>query len=542
MRALYGVILLAALAAMSCKGRNDRGQVGALPPPPALPRVDGGTVAPPSVGAPRGLAAASRALERLAPDRRFLLALDQVDRIFDGASTSHAVARPTTDGTWSVETTDKSGAMTAVAQLPDDADFEPLMDAVAAYAARHALPATTPKSSAPRPLPAEVVEIPIAHRAVAALAAADAAWKKPSDRPLAARRATSALVGLFFGTYDKIEIADELPARAIATAAIARALGARPSASVEALLARLLGYGAAGIRLAPDTATDAAAAYAAWDDVRLLKIARTSPFGKVAWLRRLVLQDDSPAARAWIERELPRERMTVPVMAIQSMAHAQLETDAALAAQFPPIALAEAMDASGDLAHESGPAHERAIAALAGTAGSFDAATAALGTSRSGILLAYDKAVAALPRREGPFRDSGFERDYLDTNMVSAMTAIQQYYAQSLGSPTAAADWANGLAEPVAPRTQAFRTFFTATVAGVTTAKPSDVAAHVTAASPLGARGRAAAGDGARARGRTRCGDHAGARVGARLVPHRTRRACRRSRAAQLPYLSSPSP
>jgi hypothetical protein len=492
MRALYGVFVLAALAATSCKGRNDRGELGALPPPPPLPRVDGGTVAAPAVGAPRGLAAASRALERLPPDRRFLLALDQIDRMIDGQTTSaHAVARSNADGTWSIERTDKAGTTSAVAQVPDSADFEPLMDAVSAYAARRALPAVAAKSSTPKPLPIERVDVPIGHKAFAALAAADQAWKRPSERPLAARHAASALVGILFGTYDKLDIVDELPARAVAAVALARALGAPTAPSVVALLGRILGYGAAGIRLSPETATDAAASYARFDDAALLAVARSSPFGKLAWLRRLALEDDGPAQRAWVDHELAHERLTVPVLALSTLGSAQLEMAGALAAQFPPIALAEAMDASADLAKDSGPAHERAVAALSVKGeGTFEAAAAALGTSRSAFLLAYDKAAAALPAREGPFRDSGLERDYLDTNMVAAMTAVEHYYLGSLGSPTAAAEWVNALAEPAAPRTRAFRTFFAASVGAVSTGKAIDTAAYVTSESPLGAHGR----------------------------------------------------
>jgi hypothetical protein len=486
MRALCCGVLLAALAATSCRGRNN-GKAGTLPPPPALPSVDGGTNAAPASGAPRALAAAIRAAEQAPPDRRFLLAFGEIDRLLDGVAGTQVVARRTADGGWAIESTRKDGAPTPIAQLPDGADFEPMMDALAAYASRRAQPAATPKSSPPAPLAKADLDVPMAHEAFASLSAADAAWKTPAERPLAARRATNALVGLVFGTHDKLEVADELRARAIATAAVARALGARPPASVEALLARVLGYGAAALRLAPDTPNDAVAAYAADDDVRLLKLARSSTFARHAWLRRLVQHQDPPGIRAWIDRELARERLTVPLMAAQTMQSVspQLETYVELAARFPAVALAEALDAT-DLAKEVGPAHARVSTALAGKDDRTDAALAAVGTSRGSILLAYDAAVASLPRRDGPFRDTGLERDYLDTNMVAAMTSVERYYVYGLGSPELSAREVGALLEPTSPRTKAFRVFFQVTVAATSSGKPDGPIAHITATSPLG--------------------------------------------------------
>jgi hypothetical protein len=124
------LIVLVVLCACSRKKKD----APTLPTAPPIPVVDGGVViGKPVVGAPRELAARLRAKEVLGPDRRFLRALAQVDRVM-GRPVVKYEASSSNDGHWLV----RAGSPTApvVADVPNMADYGPLMEAVKGHAAR----------------------------------------------------------------------------------------------------------------------------------------------------------------------------------------------------------------------------------------------------------------------------------------------------------------------------------------------------------------------------------------------------------------------
>ncbi len=473
---LIAVVLL--FVACSRKDRSNE-NAPALPPPPAVPVADGGAgPSKPLSGAPRALAANVREPEAIRPDRRFLLALAHVDRILGRAAGAYEAKREA-DARWTIT----NGATSVASGLDRFPDYRALMEIVQRHATGDAKVAPQRDAVANGP-----VDIPIGDAALAQLDLADSLWA--SDRKKAARAAAIALTGLLFGSEDLLEVADELSARAIAATAVAKALGAELGGA-EAVLARILGYGTTGKELAPAGDDDVAAAYAAFDDARLFKSARKTSFARLAWLRRLGFKDDRPGMRAWLDREYGAGAWSIPVLARIVRTSTDLEAARSLERSYAPVVLLDVLSAGADAKTAKVQKARVAKDARSTSQGPGDAIMSALGIERSQLLVQYEAAIAKLPPRSGVFRDATFDRDYFDGNMISAMTAVHDYYGDSLGSSEAVVREAQSLVLPAdGARTKAFHTWFSTMAATQSNEQPMKLVRHVTAPSPLGAAAR----------------------------------------------------
>jgi tetratricopeptide (TPR) repeat protein len=220
-RFLWGVAGLLTLLVLSYFGKRGasgvaRRQVSPAPVPAVLS-------APPA-----GMRAAYHTSYRLRPDRRFLLAVEEVARLFGRDTSPSRASAEFLDGRWRIRL-----GNTEVGNLPELPDFPDFLTALKAWAktasrdTRAAGGGPAPSTSAPNRWDT--------------LGDLDRQWK---EQPSAAilRSAAAQLSWLALESLDKLEIADVIPARALAALAMAEAMGGESAPREECLLAEAMDY------------------------------------------------------------------------------------------------------------------------------------------------------------------------------------------------------------------------------------------------------------------------------------------------------------
>ncbi|HTK32063.1 MAG TPA: tetratricopeptide repeat protein [Candidatus Saccharimonadaceae bacterium] len=333
---IYGALAIAAAAAfLWLRPHGESAPTLAAPAPLDAPVADDGPI-------------------RLAPDRRLLLAVGEVDRLTHGHAT-HAIAR-FERGAWRV-----SVASDVVGTLPEYPTFEDGLDLAARHAAS-ALAATPTDSAAAHP---EIDQALAADRPLRALLAADRDWKAGRRDAALHAGAAHALVHLAAETNDLVGIADGIAARALAELAVCRALHVTGLERDEALLAARLGYGAEASTIAgalPDG--DPVRHYVLHDDARLARLASgpgASAEARSLELRRLAENGDDLGYESFATRYFMSDStLSLPAMAAGlSLAAFDAQMPSAMAVlltieydlrvYWPPTPIA-AMSNGGDLA------------------------------------------------------------------------------------------------------------------------------------------------------------------------------------------------
>jgi len=277
------------------------------PPAPRDARavvVPEGARAPLSAGefpsTPQELREALAARTRLAPDRRALLALSELNRLQNAVPVTTQARFD--DGRWHV--TAGGVAAGAVPELPDFEDLVSLVEGAArALSPLHPLASGGGDGPDANAWPLLSPSRP----GLAALADVDAAWAAGARSPETLSVAARALVSLAVEAPDTAEAGDLVTARALAVLGWARSLGRR-DLEAEALLARHMGYDLAARRLAETLSEDTPArAWVRRDDDSLRAAAQRDGADETArylWFRRLVERGEDAAAGAWVESSL----------------------------------------------------------------------------------------------------------------------------------------------------------------------------------------------------------------------------------------------
>jgi tetratricopeptide (TPR) repeat protein len=232
---------------------------------------------------------------RSRPDRRFLLAFADLQRLVKGTPT--VCAASWAGGTWRIACDGK-----AVAQLPALPGFADALHALRARArelgggsgntARLAFSGMTDDE------------------ALAKLRDVRRRW---STREAALHDAAAALVVLSFHALDSMQVADVLPARALAMLALDEESHGGAEPSQEALLASAMGYRESARSIAsPLPGQDPVRAYVLQEDAVLESAARAgTPWVKLLWLRRLTDLARTGDAEAWRANELGAQPVSI---------------------------------------------------------------------------------------------------------------------------------------------------------------------------------------------------------------------------------------
>ena len=182
---------------------------------------------------------------RLYPDRRFLLALEEVHRFVGGDSELKALAVPKEKG-WIIQLGDKN-----VGTVPDLADFPDLMTLLTQFAAQTAKENSFKLSRDPVPADAAIHGALEHYDVLTAAVQANQSWKEGSKSEDMLALAALCMAMLSFQSLDLVEAAGMIPARALALLALTRTLTEKDTLRTEILLASAMGYAAHAHKLAP---------------------------------------------------------------------------------------------------------------------------------------------------------------------------------------------------------------------------------------------------------------------------------------------------
>ncbi|MCM3875446.1 MAG: hypothetical protein NEA02_03405 [Thermoanaerobaculia bacterium] len=195
---------------------------------------------------PREMRALVREDALLKPDRRFVLAFEDVAAL-EAARPEGGAKVSSRDRRWTI---DAGGGIRA--ELSDIPGFFETLDALRG-AARARVPAGGKKlaASEARRLRGHASD-PFEDRAMGALREIDTLWNAGFDRTELLDLASLAFVTLHFRTVDSLEMGDVVGGRAFALLALAEAAGKARLPAREALLAYALGYAGEARRFAKD--------------------------------------------------------------------------------------------------------------------------------------------------------------------------------------------------------------------------------------------------------------------------------------------------
>lgn len=307
----------------------------AVVPPPAA-------VAPPLLlrVPPHEMRAAYASAYRLLPDRRFLRGVAEVHHLLSGEKKEDAVAE-FREGTWRISY--KGHEAGSLPELPDFSHATEFLTAWTRTLSRqHPELPNTGKPADTSEVAGELKRS-LGPDLFSTLAWADRQWAERRRDPVVLRTTTRALTLLALQSLDRLEIADVVPARALAALAVTKALTRENVAREECLLARTMGYSAhAGkiCRLLPDT--EPARLYVARNDERLSLLARRTGASAESRYLALLSAADSGDAEAWAERqtEFFRDQPALPLLK-SALAAKRFELTAQLSLDVPAAVLRE---------------------------------------------------------------------------------------------------------------------------------------------------------------------------------------------------------
>jgi len=232
---------------------------------------------------------------RSRPDRRFLLAFADLQRLVKG--TPAVCAASWAGGTWRIACDGK-----AVARLPALPGFADALHALRAWARELGSGAGTTARLAFSGMTDD--------EALAMLRDVRRRW---SIRETALHDAAAALVVLSFHALDTMQVADALPARALAMLALDEESHEGAEPSQEALLASAMGYReSARSIVSPLPGQDPVRAYVLQEDAVLESAARAgTPWVKLLWFRRLTDLARTDDAETWRANELAAQPVSI---------------------------------------------------------------------------------------------------------------------------------------------------------------------------------------------------------------------------------------
>lgn len=349
---------------------------------------------------------------RLKPDRRLLLAFEEV-ALRSGGRAARAEVVAHRDG-FAVDL--GTGPAAKLSAIPG---FVETLDALRAVASRGrrvggGAPLAPNEAARIRSLASD----PFGDGPVQALERVDRLWTTGTDKAALLDLASTAYAMLEMQLVDSLEMADVVPARALALLAMAEAASKERFPGREAIVAHFMGY---------------------TRDARL--IAASLPAGSV---ERLFLQEEDEALRALAERDAasPASRY---MYALRRGSLGKLEDVDSWLARFHPNGL----ERPGALALRLRTWHRPFGSDVETNGVLLNGVLREVGITEAvqgvGVLAQFERALTAQPHRPGPFFDGAAADARQRALFYSALEGIGSFYLDSLSSGPAAADFAASL-------------------------------------------------------------------------------------------------
>jgi thioredoxin-like negative regulator of GroEL len=209
---------------------------------------------------------------RLRPDKRFLNAVAAMENFFSGKK-REPVSAEFKNGYWMISYRGKE--VGSLPELPDFGDFLAVLSNWSqALNNKYPLKLSAAQSDVSiKEINKELSQF-LAPHSMAAVRKVDALWNQGERNPALLYAAVQGLVQLAFQEMDRLEIGDELPARALAILAITKELTGRDCLREEALLAYEMGYSSYAASIAGNLPlSDPVGAYVSQDHPRLQQLA-----------------------------------------------------------------------------------------------------------------------------------------------------------------------------------------------------------------------------------------------------------------------------
>ena len=237
-------------------------------------RLDPGPAPPESLlEVPRTeLPALYRSRYRIKPDRRYLYAFAEVDRIASGRSKPATLFLSFADDRWTLRL--ESEEIGTLPEIPTASEAERLLEAWTESRLKKHAPKIVAGTHPDLPALELALTETSAEQVFVAFQKLGALSAGSELDPGLLRAATRGVVWLAAQTNDTLQLSDPLYGHALALLATARALEPGSLASERALLLRLMGYEAEAVAAAARLpASDPASAFAAYDNARLESMA-----------------------------------------------------------------------------------------------------------------------------------------------------------------------------------------------------------------------------------------------------------------------------
>ena len=244
---------------------------------------------------PASLPAHVESLYRIRPDRRFLYAAAELERLTRGGTRHGTLGIRFEDHRWRL-----SLDGIALGDLPEFPDFADAKNFLISRVRRvRAAPAHAELGPAAR----DALEIGTPAEVFSVLGRLNPSWKAPGD-PVLAGEAVRGLLWLSLQTFDELQLTDPILGKALALLAIAEAGAPGRLAREECLLASLLGYEDHARTVAAGLASeDPVRAFAEWDLGRLESLAARSPASpRAQYLYLLRLAEDRSKDDDWLRK------------------------------------------------------------------------------------------------------------------------------------------------------------------------------------------------------------------------------------------------
>jgi hypothetical protein len=372
---------------------------------------------------------------RLRPDRRFLLASNQIQQLTGGSPVA-AVAR-FEGGKWKL-----TAGAEQLGEVPELPDYPDLMRPLVAFAKRRL--AASPLSGTDSP----AADGPLQWEPEAreTLPAELARWSGGQHTPATLHKAARAASSLCFYLVDLLETDDELAAKAIALVALDIAAGKAQTGSEEAVLASALGYvrasRALGARLQGESSLRF---FLAGDDAHLRERAVLREAGapdRYLRLRRALQRQDEDDANRFLDSYHGTERLELAVLALL-LQEQHMENFAPVAFALPVLVLAAAEGVPVKVPPQDSQSD-----------------TVELSVEAAAVALHVDPETLSPRLEEALKRRDPDTRGYLKAAWLSALRRQGEFLADSQGNREAAARFVDRLAKDPAPTVQQFQRWF----------------------------------------------------------------------------------
>lgn len=247
---------------------------------------------------PAELPAFYRSRYRLKPDRRFLYALEEIERLTSDRKTPATLTLRFVGDRWSLRLDQEE--VGTLPEIPAAADWEPLLTAwtTRCLARRGASPGAEPIPELAN-LEADLSQSS-AERVLGALGQLNRLAVNRPLHPALVAAAAKGSVWLVVQTDDALQLSDPLVGHAVALVALARALDPGRSRSDEALLLRTMGYESAAAEavkaLPPE---DPVGPFARFDATALASLAADKNAARAQYLALLDLARSHAPVRWW---------------------------------------------------------------------------------------------------------------------------------------------------------------------------------------------------------------------------------------------------